>query len=55
MAGAMARVAFGRLLSTVRRFHESLYHQKHAFYFREVKKWEDCLEVSALDDKAIVC
>lgn len=26
-------------------FHRSLYHKKHTFRFREVKKWEESMKV----------
>lgn len=38
--------SFGGLYFAASRLNGSLYHQKHAFYFREVKKWVDCLSVS---------
>lgn len=46
MAIGLAYDSFERLLGTIMVFHKSLYHQKHAFYFREVKQWEDCIKVS---------
>lgn len=39
--------SLGVLYFAASRFNGSLYHQKHAFYFREVKKWVDCLWVSS--------
>ena len=30
-------------------FRKSLYHQKHAFYFRAVSKWEEYLKVTIID------
>lgn len=33
------------LSKSVTDFYTSLYHQKPAFYFREVKQWDDCLKV----------
>lgn len=30
----------------VTQFHDRLYHQKHAFYFREIRQWDECLSVS---------
>lgn len=41
-----AVISFGRLFLTVREFQRSLYHQRHAFYFRKVKQWMTCLSVS---------
>lgn len=38
----------GRLRYAVGHFRDSLYRQKHGFYFREVKQWEDYLVVSSL-------
>lgn len=38
--------AIQNLLYAVIRFQNSLYHQKHAFYFRKVKQWVDCIWVS---------
>lgn len=35
-----------RLRLVVCKFKDSLYHQKHAFYFREVKHWEAYLLVN---------
>lgn len=40
-------VSFGKLSFAVDNFQGSLYHQKHAFYFRKVKQWKACLWVSA--------
>lgn len=37
--------AFKELLLAAARFQESLYNQKHAFYFRKVKQWVNCLKV----------
>lgn len=34
------------LQSAVENLEKSLYHQKHAFYFRKVKQWSTCLSVS---------
>lgn len=36
----------GRLCYVVGKFKVSLYHQRHAFYFREVKHWEAYLLVN---------
>lgn len=38
--------SFGGLYFAASRLNRSLYHQKHAFYFREVKKWVDFLSVN---------
>lgn len=36
------------LYSAVNGFEKSLYHQKHAFYFRKVKQWSVSLLVSTI-------
>lgn len=36
----------GRLCYAIGKFKDSLYHQKHAFYFREVKHWKAYLLVN---------
>lgn len=38
--------SFAKLHSVLDFFQRSLYHQKHAFYFRKVKKWVACVRVS---------
>lgn len=40
--------AFKVLLFAAARFQGSLYHQKHAFYFRRVKQWVVRLWVSSV-------
>lgn len=40
-------ISLGKLCFAASKFRGSLYHQKHAFYFREVKKWVDCLWVGS--------
>lgn len=39
-------ISFAKLLFGVKEFQESLYRQKHAFYFRKVRKWVACVRVS---------
>lgn len=39
-------ISFAKLLFGVKEFQESLNHQKHAFYFRKVRKWVACVRVS---------
>lgn len=39
-------VTFRCLFLYIDRFRESLYNQKHAFYFRKVTQWMTCLCVS---------
>lgn len=41
-----AIMSFHDLSSAVKGFRESLYHQKHAFYFRKVQTLEGLLKVS---------
>lgn len=44
----------GRLCYVIGKFKVSLYHQKHAFYFREVKHWEAYLLVNFVLEKIIL-
>lgn len=39
--------AFTELSDAVGAFHDTLYHQKHAFYFRELVEWREYLTVSS--------
>lgn len=41
-----ALASFVKLYSALDSFQRSLYHQKHAFYFRKVKKWVAFVRVS---------
>lgn len=41
------------LCFAVTSFEKSLYHQKHAFYFRKVKQWTVCLSVSTSYERKI--
>lgn len=45
-------ISFSKIYSAMERFQGSLYHQKHAFYFRKVKKWVACIWVSS---KILIC
>lgn len=42
-----AIASFKKFKFSVDRFIKTLYHQKHAFYFRKVKQWSTCLWVSS--------
>lgn len=42
----VAAVSIGKVCIYASNFERSLYHEKHAFYFRKVKKWVICLWVS---------
>lgn len=46
-------IAFRKLYLVVRDFQDSLYHHKHAFYFRKVKQWVACLLVS-VEARAVI-
>lgn len=46
------RNKFLSLSFTVGWFQMGLYHQKHAFYFRGIKKWMASLSVSSMSVKS---
>lgn len=39
-------ISLKQLHSSIERFRTSMYRQKHAFYFRMLKQWSECLSVS---------
>lgn len=47
--------AFRELLFAAARFQGSLYNKKHAFYFRNIKQWVNCLKVRPNSSMNILC
>ena len=38
-------IPFKALRDSIAVFHGAVYHQKHGFYFRKIRQWDECYEV----------